>query len=120
MPSGKGILIVEDDEDIRAAMQMILEFEGHQVCSAANGKLALDFLQNVPSLPSLILLDLMMPVMNGWEFAAALRKEEKLLSIPIVVVSAFPDKVESIQAKAVIKKPVDLAQLRNAVKNYSS
>src|SRR5438128_513477 len=64
------VLLVEDDFDLRDALVPILEYDGHRVVSAANGKEALDRLHAMPAAPSLILLDLMMPVMGGEEFRA--------------------------------------------------
>ena len=81
------ILIVEDDADVEEAMREILEGEGYPILSAANGEEALRILAEKPR-PRLILLDLMMPVMNGWELLRALRESAKLARIPVVVVSA--------------------------------
>jgi CheY-like chemotaxis protein len=68
--------------------------------------------------PSLILLDLMMPVMNGWEFASALQADRTYVDIPIVALSAFSDPEEKIQAKGFIKKPVDLDLLLGLVREH--
>src|SRR5437762_11749160 len=81
------VLAVEDDFDLRDALVPILEYEGHRVVSAANGQEALERLQTMPP-PSLILLDLMMPVMDGEEFRARQLRDPTLASIPVVVVSA--------------------------------
>lgn len=117
--SVKEILVVEDDVDIRGALQMVLEYEGYKVTTASHGQEALELLQNPKIKPQLIFLDLMMPVMNGWDFASAIARDSSLSNIPIVAVTAFSDKVEPIRAKAIIRKPVDLGQLLDAVKKYS-
>jgi CheY-like chemotaxis protein len=115
--SNKTILVVEDDEGIRETLRLVIELEGYQVVTAANGKIALEVLGKM-SHPSLILLDLMMPEMNGWEFAEALQADQKLAHIPIAVVTAYSDKAKKIPAKAVIKKPVDMDQLFGVVREY--
>ena len=88
MNAGEYILIVEDDFDIREALTQILEEEGYAVREAANGREALDVAAR--ELPSLILLDLMMPVMNGWQFRAEQIKDPRLAPVPVLVISADP------------------------------
>ncbi|AZZ36646.1 response regulator [Bdellovibrio sp. qaytius] len=114
----KTILIVEDDDSIRETLQSVFELEGHKVLTAENGQVGLDILANEPK-PSLILLDLMMPVMNGWNFSTALEKDARLSSIPVVIVSAYNDKAINIKCKAILKKPVDINALNDAVEKWS-
>src|SRR5947207_15447872 len=83
------ILIVEDDFDIREALTQILEDEGFQVRCASNGREALEVATSGPA-PRLILLDLMMPVMNGWQFRAEQLKDPRLAEVPVLVISADP------------------------------
>jgi CheY-like chemotaxis protein len=111
------ILIVEDDADIRESLTVALEWEGFEVFSAANGREGIEALAVLPA-PCLILLDLMMPVMNGWEFAAALGTEPRLATIPIVVVSAFSERGEAIAAKAFLSKPIALDLLLDLAERY--
>lgn len=113
----KTILIVEDDDSIRETLQTVLELEGHDVLTAENGQVGIDMLANRP-VPCLILLDLMMPVMNGWEFASVLEKDKKFADIPIVIVSAYSDKAININSKAILKKPVDINELCQTVKKW--
>ncbi len=113
----KTILIVEDDESIRETLQAVLELEGHEVLTAENGQEGLNVLAVQPK-PCLILLDLMMPVMNGWEFATALENDSKLSSIPIIVVSAYTDKATTIKSIGFLKKPIDLRSLNETVKKW--
>jgi len=110
--TGSEILVVDDDADIRSALTQALEFEGYRVASAANGREAWDSLRSAPA-PALILLDLMMPVMNGAEFLDLLRRDEQLRAVPVVVVTAFGSAVAPIAAEAqgVLSKPLDLEQL---------
>jgi CheY-like chemotaxis protein len=113
------VLLVEDDFDLRDALVPILEYEGHQVVSAANGKEALDRLQSMPAAPSLILLDLMMPVMGGEEFRAEQLRDPRLASIPVVVVSAraqAAEKAARMGALACLQKPFDVEELLDVVR----
>src|SRR5437879_6509382 len=84
---GKTILVVEDDTATRDALSLILEAEGFGVMGAANGQEALDQLRGSRR-PDLILLDLMMPVMDGWQFRRAQAQDPALSAIPVVVLSA--------------------------------
>jgi CheY-like chemotaxis protein len=115
----RSILLVEDEPEIRSSLKEALEWEGYQVVSASNGREALDCLPNLVR-PCLILLDLMMPVMNGWEFAKALEANDTLAAIPIVVVTAFADEAQrqKIGTREVVRKPVDLDLLLRLVKRY--
>jgi len=82
------VLILEDNDENRSFLRLLLEGEGYGVATAANGADALKWLTQHPP-PSVILLDLNMPIMNGWEFCAALNGP--LAKIPLVVLSAEPD-----------------------------
>ena len=108
------ILIVEDEPDIRSVMQESLEAVGLSILTAANGQEALGKLGNNPSV-SLILLDLMMPVMNGWQFLSAIDKNPVLKKIPIIVVTVFSDLAKDLNVRGVIKKPFDLDDLLKQV-----
>src|SRR2546425_5042545 len=115
------VLVVEDDFDLRDALVPILEYEGHRVVSAANGQEALDRLHAMPP-PSLILLDLMMPVMNGEEFRAVQLRDPTLASIPVVVVSAHPsaeERAARIGAAGCVKKPFEIEDLLEQVRRSS-
>jgi CheY-like chemotaxis protein len=117
----KHVLVVEDDVDIRDALVGILRDEGYVAASAANGVEALDHLRSTAPRPSLILLDLMMPVMNGWQFRTAQKSDETLNEIPVVVISAdasVKQKAESIGAHGFLKKPIELDALLDLVAKY--
>ena len=111
-------MIVEDDPDIRDCVQLILEDEGFMVVTAANGAEAEEELEHIDE-PCVVLLDLMMPVMNGWEFLEHLKKRGKLDGdgIHVVVVSATPNAVPRGPVKC-IRKPVHADQLIATVKKY--
>src|SRR5215470_6846887 len=108
--TSKNILLIEDEVDIRTILKDALEWEGYCVYTASNGKEGIEILPEIPT-PSLILLDLMMPVMNGWEFADALETDRAYADIPIVTLSAFSDSGKRIRANGSLKKPVDLGVL---------
>jgi two-component system, chemotaxis family, chemotaxis protein CheY len=108
------ILVVEDDLEIREALQESLHLEGFDVRLDGDGCEALEVAAKTQ--PKVILLDLMMPVMNGWEFLEAKKKNEILAPIPVIVLSAAADiKMKSISAVRVLKKPVDLEELLTAL-----
>ena len=113
----KSILVIEDDEGIRETLKMSLELEGYKVFTAVNGKDGLESLRTIPR-PGLILLDLMMPVMNGWEFVEAVQTKDGLATIPVVVVTAYGVKEDSIKANAVIRKPVNLDMLLETARQW--
>ena len=110
----KGILVIEDNKEIQDSLKMALEVEGYNVFTADNGKEGIEKLEQIPT-PCLILLDLMMPVMNGWEFVEVISKDIMLSTIPVVVVSAFGDKKGSPKTEGYIQKPIDLEALLSTV-----
>jgi CheY-like chemotaxis protein len=119
MASSGYILIVEDDDDIREALTQILELEGYVVREATNGREALDICAKQPT-PNLILLDLMMPVMDGWQFRSEQMKDPVLAKVPVVVISAdasVHEKVASFGAATVLPKPISLDRLLRAVES---
>lgn len=103
------VLVVDDNADAVAALAQILEYEGYIVATAYDGREALQYLATHP-LPGLIILDLMMPVMNGWEFRAKIAKLPNYANVPIVVMTALAEAAE-IDAAAIIPKPIDLKRL---------
>jgi CheY-like chemotaxis protein len=114
------ILVVEDDSAIREVLTDVLESEGYQVVNAANGREAIQLLRGT-TLPCLILLDLMMPVMNGWQFRDEQRQDPVLAPVPVVVISAdsdLPTKAAAIHANDFLKKPIELNRLLDTVEQY--
>lgn len=110
------VLVVDDDPDILEALSEILEAEGFAIRRARHGKEALERLD--PDPPDLILLDLMMPVMDGWEFAQQLRKRGDVSHLPIIVLSAdrnVSNKATEIGAVGHLAKPFELDDLLEMV-----
>lgn len=117
--AGSGILVVDDDADIRDTLRDALELEGYRVDVAANGRDAWESLRG-DALPALILLDLMMPVMNGAEFLRLLRADARLRGVPVVVVTAFGQSAGGVVAESqgFLPKPLDLELLLRTVERY--
>lgn len=118
------MLIVEDDADIREQLSIIIEDEGIIVHACSNGQEALDYLQSmdVSKFPKCILMDLMMPVMDGARFYEALQGDQKLRTIPVVLATArgerektpeiFPEGIDRIN------KPMDISDLLQVIEKY--
>jgi CheY-like chemotaxis protein len=109
-----GILIVDDDVDNGEAMSELLEHQGFDVALAADGQTALEALRRADTLPDVILLDLMMPVMNGWQFRKAQLDDPQLAAVPVIVVTASWDsdsQLSKLKAAALLRKPVDAGTL---------
>ncbi|MGE0526948.1 MAG: response regulator [Bdellovibrionales bacterium] len=110
------ILVVEDNDDLRQLYRQALHMEGYSAVMTTNGREALDLLHTHQPKPRLIILDLMMPVMDGWEFLREQSKDENLRDIPVVVCSAAKDQVPS--NVRFIRKPVDLNALLTVVEEH--
>ena len=115
---GQSVLVVEDDESLRKLIQLMLEAVGHRVATAENGRVALEKVKE--EMPAVILLDMKMPVMNGWEFAAALR-EKYHRAVPIVVLTAAHDakeRADEVEAEGWLAKPFQAMDLIKTVEGY--
>jgi CheY-like chemotaxis protein len=113
-----GILVVDDDPDLRDFLQLMLTSMGFEVTSAANGQEALEVMEG--RCPDLILLDMKMPVMNGWEFCRALECRDA--RPPIVVLTAAPDpaaRAAEAHADGWLGKPFDYAELEATVRRFA-
>ncbi|MGC4119702.1 MAG: response regulator [Myxococcales bacterium] len=113
------ILVVDDDPDIRETMLFVLEDAGYEVVTAANGAEALECLRK--NAARLILLDLMMPVMDGWQFRAAQRNDPLIGEIPVVVLTGMgraAREATALKATACLEKPVDLEVLLSVAQQY--
>jgi two-component system chemotaxis response regulator CheY len=117
--AGKRVLVVDDDPDIRELLFTALEDEGFEVVPAANGREALSLIATFR--PDVIILDLMMPVMDGWQFASEMRAREE--DIPIVLLSAARDlraHAKTLAAAEIIEKPFDLSELLPKIARVAS
>jgi DNA-binding response OmpR family regulator len=114
------VQVVEDDPDVGEILEMILHAEGYAVLRAQDGREALEQLREAK--PRLILLDLMMPGMNGWEFRAEQLRDDALARIPVVVMTGAGDdaaRVAELKADAYVQKPVELDELLRVVSENS-
>jgi len=119
--NGREVLVVEDDNDLRESLTQALSDHGFAVTPASNGQQALDLLRG-GARPAVILLDLMMPVLNGWELRDALRDDPQLADIPQLVISAYMDEAEqhvlSLPADDCIRKPFHIRVLIDAIERH--
>jgi CheY-like chemotaxis protein len=121
LPTRCEVMVVEDDFSVRETLQELLEEEGFRVTPASNGREALDRLRGVVRGPRLILLDLRMPVMDGWQFRAEMRADPLLSGIPVVVMSAdtaLDQKCRDLSVAGVLPKPVELDRLLETVHRF--
>src|SRR5687768_937407 len=115
------VVVVEDDELIRESLLEVLDDNGYEAIGAADGQEALEKLAALPELPCLIVLDLMMPGMDGREFRRLQLEDPKLKEIPVVVISAFRDLDEIAKELAPVghfKKPLKLAEFLHIVQTH--
>jgi CheY-like chemotaxis protein len=112
------VLIVEDDVELRDMMAQLLTLEGFVATTVANGREALEYLRRGDR-PDIILLDLMMPVMDGWEFRRKQQSDPALATVPVVVLSALDHRrAAEVDAVAFLKKPLDFDRLLELVRQY--
>jgi CheY-like chemotaxis protein len=114
------VLVVDDDPDIRETLEMILQRHGHVVVTAGDGGAALEQIRQRPRLPCVILLDLMMPGMNGFQFQAALAAEPSFAQVPIVVITGAGREAEKAASftSEVLRKPFELHKMLSIVKHH--
>jgi CheY-like chemotaxis protein len=99
-------------------MAQLLSLEGFQTAAVANGQEALDYLRQ-ENAPNLILLDLMMPVMDGWEFRRRQQANPAMAQVPVIVLSALDHvRTAEVSAEAILKKPLDFDRLLELVRSY--
>jgi CheY-like chemotaxis protein len=115
----KTVLVVEDDPDIRDIVQDLLESEGYDVIPASHGKQALEFLWGVKTTakPDLVILDMMMPLVDGRQVLEAMQSDTDLASIPVLVISAVV-REKPAGAAAFLRKPVSLEKLFETVRTF--
>lgn len=114
------ILVIDDDPDMREILTEILAEEGYRVAGARNGREALEYLRH-ETRPSLILLDIMMPEMDGWRFRREQQKQPELASIPVVLLSAHGsvrDAALALGAADYLRKPLRVETLLEVAERY--
>jgi len=117
----RSILLVEDDDDIRVDLADLLRGEGYEVATASNGEEALKWLHEPSHKVSLILLDLMMPIMNGWDFRTRQLEEPELTAIPVVLLSGAGDVARhalALKTAGYLIKPLRLDSLLRIVSRH--
>lgn len=115
------VLVVDDDDDIRETVAAAIEMFGHEAMQARDGQEALDLLETASLLPGLILLDLMMPRMDGVEFRRRQRTNARLAAIPVVILSAdtgLEARARELSVAAFYRKPIRLETLQSALELY--
>jgi CheY-like chemotaxis protein len=110
------VLVVEDEKELREMMREALELNGYSVATAQEGQEALEALAKIEHL-CLVLLDLLMPGMNGWDFFMKMRERPEFASVPVVVHSSAADRAPAGVTR-VLKKPVELDRLLSVVGEY--
>ena len=117
--ASKTLLVVDDDADARGAIVSLLEMEGYSVAAAGDGQEALDYLHHFPP-PAMILLDLMMPSMDGWQFRQQQQSDPILASIPVIIISALGAREsnrDGLGTVRTISKPIDDQELLVAIQS---
>lgn len=113
------VMVVEDDLDIRAMVTQLLELEGYRVIATADGNEALHMLR-AGARPCVILLDLMMPTMSGWQFREEQSRDPDLAAIPVVVITGDGRAgIAPIEAAGLLKKPIDLDVLLATIQRFA-
>jgi CheY-like chemotaxis protein len=120
MTDQRKVLVVDDDPSIREVLAIILGAEGYQVLTAADGQKALELLRD-GAMPQVILLDLMMPVMNGWAFREEMQRDATFAPIPVLVMTGdgeIADKTARLSAAGFLRKPIALTDLLETVARF--
>jgi CheY-like chemotaxis protein len=114
------LLVVEDDAIIRMRLKILLEMEGYRVREASNGRDALEFLRQSRDFPCLVVLDLMMPVMDGIEFRRTQLQDPDLAHVPVVIVTGKNDlkEVDDLQPLHIVRKPFQADVLLELIETH--
>lgn len=121
LPTSNQLLIIDDALEMHSLLRSLLSEEGYEVHCVSNGQAALRYLRSVNELPGLIFLDLMMPIMDGYEFRAAQLSDPRLAHTPVVLMTAdghIETKKNKIDAIESIKKPIDVDIMLQVVSRY--
>lgn len=114
----KNVLVIDDDPAICQTMKDVLEIQGYEVVTASDGVEGIKALKSMSGLPCMILLDLMMPGMNGWGFLDFQKANPTYSKVPVIICSAYEASAKSIGTSPVLIKPVQLNSLMGAVKAF--
>ena len=117
------ILVVEDDGDVSETLTEVLQEDGHRVVTFEDGQLALDYLRQKSILPRLIFLDFLLPRMDGWQFLAEQRKDDRIADVPVVGISGSDRVDERSLSKSLVqflRKPLTLDALLGAVRRCAA
>lgn len=118
--ASRSVLVIEDDAAIRETLAEILEFEGYRVAVASNGREGLEKTKRLS--PDVILLDLMMPIMNGYEFRTEQRATPEIAGIPVIMISAdgnLAEKAAAVDTTYYLKKPIELDVLLDVIRQVA-
>lgn len=111
----KLVLVVEDDRFIRESLLELLQSEGYTAVGSENGQEALDYLDATSELPSIILLDLMMPIMDGWQFRKLQLQNSRIAHLPVVVLTADAKDKSILNVQGWIRKPITINEILGTV-----
>jgi CheY-like chemotaxis protein len=111
------IVLIENDEALREALTDALQLEGFKVVQACDGRQGLEILQEHPD-SALVLLDLAMPVMSGWQFLEAMRQDSRLSALPVIAMSATRHQTAPAGTHGILQKPMSLDILLGTVAHY--
>jgi CheY-like chemotaxis protein len=114
--SSHTVLLVEDEEELRETMREALELHGYSVVAASDGQAALEELERIEHI-CMVLLDLLMPRMNGWDFLAEMRTRPALAAVPVIIHSSAASQAPQ-GATRVLRKPLELERLLSVVREY--
>lgn len=119
--SARKVLIVEDSLEIQDSLREILELESYHVNVANNGQEAMDYLESASDLPQVILLDLRMPIMNGYQFRKLQTEDPRFNQVPVIMMTADHNattRSEYTSANAFLRKPLDMEVFLNTVEKF--
>jgi CheY-like chemotaxis protein len=114
------VLLVEDEHDVRVALRNLLEDDGFEVLTASDGQAALVLLDGSERVPDVLVVDLMLPVLDGWSLVAALQRNPRYADIPVIIQSAFRDPPPPRGIAIFLGKPIDESALLGAIKRYTA
>lgn len=119
MDRNKSILIIDDDPDVTESLVFLLNAEGYSCATSSNGLAAIEYLEKNP-LPKLILLDLMMPIMDGYQFHMVQQQDVELAQIPTILLTAgtIDRRIEDMKIANFFPKPVPVEELMLAINQY--